>query len=162
MARWQWQVKNLGSSTSLTATLWPPLPFFFFGFNMRSQGGVVRDSSFMQAFHNCLVDCSHVDLGYSGHEFTWTNGRAGSQNIQERLDRFLGTENWRGLFQSLLIQHLPRMRSDHALVRPTCMAKWWYSNWKNIKIFSMGGHVNPGGELWIDGCKLLAWWRLGN
>uniref|UniRef100_A0A803KPX1 Uncharacterized protein n=1 Tax=Chenopodium quinoa TaxID=63459 RepID=A0A803KPX1_CHEQI len=45
------------------------------------------------------IDYCHLeDLGYVGHNFTWSNNRGGAENIQERLDRFLANRAWRDLF----------------------------------------------------------------
>lgn len=41
----------------------------------------------MSAFSNASEECSLSDLGYMGLWFTWENGRLGSNNIRERLDR---------------------------------------------------------------------------
>uniref|UniRef100_A0A803LLP6 CCHC-type domain-containing protein n=1 Tax=Chenopodium quinoa TaxID=63459 RepID=A0A803LLP6_CHEQI len=42
--------------------------------------------------------CQLEDLGFIGHEFTWTNNQGGPKNIQERLDRFLANHAWREVF----------------------------------------------------------------
>ncbi|XP_058210040.1 uncharacterized protein LOC131322655 [Rhododendron vialii] len=39
-----------------------------------------------------------MDLGYMGAKYTWTNGRLGLANVQNRLDRALSNEEWRSLF----------------------------------------------------------------
>ena len=40
-----------------------------------------------------------LDLGFVEHAFTWTNGQAGDNNIQERLDRDIATIDWKEAFQ---------------------------------------------------------------
>lgn len=37
-------------------------------------------------------------------------------DIMERLDRFLATEEWKDMFPIPNIYHLPRYKSDHALI----------------------------------------------
>ena len=58
-------------------------------------------------------DCNFEDLGYIGHDFTWTNNRGGEDNIQERLDRFFATPAWREKFPGSYVTHLPKRKSDH-------------------------------------------------
>ncbi|KAL2895409.1 Hydroxyacylglutathione hydrolase [Bienertia sinuspersici] len=43
-------------------------------------------------FQEAVSTCSLEDLGFIGHEFTWSNNRGGEENIQERLDRFLAND----------------------------------------------------------------------
>lgn len=57
--------------------------------------------------------CGFEDLGYIGHDYTWTNNRGGEDNIQERLDRFFANERWRGLFAGTFVTHLPKRKSNH-------------------------------------------------
>ncbi|KAA3468409.1 reverse transcriptase [Gossypium australe] len=59
------------------------------------------------------LDCQLADLGYSGNWFTWERGNLPETNIQEKLDRGVGTEQWRTLFPDFIIQHLPHFFSDH-------------------------------------------------
>lgn len=42
------------------------------------------------SLHHMIESCHLVDLGYHGPRFTWTNGRHGRANIQERIDRAWG------------------------------------------------------------------------
>ncbi|KAL2903988.1 hypothetical protein RDABS01_002698 [Bienertia sinuspersici] len=60
-----------------------------------------------------MEECDLVDLGYMGYEYTWSSGRSGTDNVQERLDRFLANKLWRGTFPSSLVNHLPKRKSDH-------------------------------------------------
>lgn len=40
----------------------------------------------MELFHEALVDCGLVDLGFSGSPFIWDNGQRKDNNIRQRLD----------------------------------------------------------------------------
>lgn len=44
-----------------------------------------------------------MDLGFSGHPFTWNTCRFGSEFICERLDRALANEDWCTRFQTPLV-----------------------------------------------------------
>ena len=57
-----------------------------------------------------------IDLEFMGNSFTWTNGRDGSQNIMERLDRGVANGPWRLLFPQALVKHLQQYASDHASI----------------------------------------------
>ncbi|KAA3462610.1 reverse transcriptase [Gossypium australe] len=67
--------------------------------------GLHRDERKMEEFRQVLYDCHLADLGYLGN--------LSETNIQERLDRGVGTEGWRLLFPNFIIQHLPHSFSDH-------------------------------------------------
>ncbi|KAL8464990.1 hypothetical protein ACS0TY_034463 [Phlomoides rotata] len=45
-------------------------------------GGNQRRTSQMEDFHTTISDLGLQDLGFIGYKFTWTNGRAGDDNIQ--------------------------------------------------------------------------------
>lgn len=63
-----------------------------------------------------LSNVNLMDLGFEGHPFTWSNGREGSANIHARLDRALGNPGFQNRFSPIKITHLPRFRSDHAVI----------------------------------------------
>ncbi|XP_057785638.1 uncharacterized protein LOC131003172 [Salvia miltiorrhiza] len=70
----------------------------------------------MDDFRVAIDDCRLADLGFEGHNFTWTNKQSGHATIQERLDRVLGTDQWMTLFPNYKVQHLIRKSSDHCLI----------------------------------------------
>ncbi|KAA3452465.1 reverse transcriptase [Gossypium australe] len=82
-------------------------------YGCEKKGGLPRDEKKMEEFRQVLEDCQLADLGYSGNWFTWERGNLPETNIQERLDRGVGTEEWRSLFPDFIIQHLPHSFSDH-------------------------------------------------
>ena len=58
--------------------------------------------------------CGLMNLGFQGPRFTWTNkSPAWNGPIQERLDRGLGNAEWKLLFPTAEIHHLPRVKSNH-------------------------------------------------
>lgn len=55
-----------------------------------------------------------IDLGYSGIPYTWSNKQQGEDLILERLDCGLTNQQWLQLHPNAMVQHLPRIGSDHA------------------------------------------------
>lgn len=55
-----------------------------------------------------------IDLGFSGPIFTWAHGVTPASRQAARLDRDLCDEEWRMLFQSAHVVHLPHSHSDHS------------------------------------------------
>lgn len=54
-----------------------------------------------------------VDLDFSSHNFTWTNGRSGMANICERLDRSIANVEWRTSYPNASVSHFSITNSDH-------------------------------------------------
>uniref|UniRef100_A0A803MS51 Endonuclease/exonuclease/phosphatase domain-containing protein n=1 Tax=Chenopodium quinoa TaxID=63459 RepID=A0A803MS51_CHEQI len=76
-------------------------------------GGRVFNSEEADILREAVDYCHLEDLGYVGHDFTWSNNRGGDENIQERLDRYLANHEWRDLFPSSFVSHLTKRKSDH-------------------------------------------------
>ncbi|KAL8491099.1 hypothetical protein ACS0TY_022939 [Phlomoides rotata] len=74
----------------------------------------------MEAFWETASTLGLQDLGFSGYNFTWSNGRVGDANIQVRLDRALANSDWRSLFLGARVIHLPRFNSDHSHIIVRC------------------------------------------
>ncbi|KAL7084145.1 hypothetical protein ACP275_14G207000 [Erythranthe tilingii] len=54
-----------------------------------------------------------MDLGFSGHPFTWNNRQYGRSFIYERLDRALANMSWYNCFPNTKNYHLASSTSDH-------------------------------------------------
>ena len=77
-------------------------------------GGLPLNRTRIAAFKNCMDKCGLMDLGFQGPRFTWTNkSSVWNGPIQERLDQGLGNAEWKMLFPTAEIDHLPRVKSDH-------------------------------------------------
>ncbi|KAL8489658.1 hypothetical protein ACS0TY_025528 [Phlomoides rotata] len=74
----------------------------------------------MEDFRLTVTDLNLQDLGFNGNKFTWTNGRAGEDNIQVRLDRAMANSSWRLRFSEANVLHLPRYKSDHNPILVRC------------------------------------------
>ncbi|KAL2933509.1 Aspartate--tRNA ligase 1 cytoplasmic [Bienertia sinuspersici] len=77
------------------------------------RGGGVFKMHEAEIFRRVVSRCELNDLGYIGHNFTWSNNREDDQNIQERLDRFLANDLWKEYFPGSFVTHLTKRRSDH-------------------------------------------------
>ena len=77
------------------------------------QGGNEFRVNEAEILRKVVRECNFEDLGYIGHDFTWTNNRGGEDNIQERLDRFFATPAWRQKFPGSYVTHLAKRKSDH-------------------------------------------------
>ncbi|CAL1368445.1 unnamed protein product [Linum trigynum] len=77
------------------------------------RGGQVRAEVEMEAFRNSLTDSGLRDMGFEGYPFTWENRRMEGGYIEERLDRFVGSDSWLDNFPNACVRHLDKTRSDH-------------------------------------------------
>lgn len=59
------------------------------------------------------IGCGLHDLGFEGHNFTWSNKQSCAGNIQERLDRGVATTSWSDQFRFAKVSHLTRVLFDH-------------------------------------------------
>lgn len=80
-------------------------------------GGNARSNSQVTYGRESTRNCALNDLGFEGYPFTWSNGRKGVENIQGRLDRALGNEEFQNRFNPIIsVQHLAKYGSDHMAI----------------------------------------------
>uniref|UniRef100_A0A803L8S1 Endonuclease/exonuclease/phosphatase domain-containing protein n=1 Tax=Chenopodium quinoa TaxID=63459 RepID=A0A803L8S1_CHEQI len=77
------------------------------------QGGRDFNNEEADVLRDAVQFCQLLDLGYIGHNFTWTNNRGGIENVQEQLDRYLANHAWKESFPGSFVTHLSKRRSDH-------------------------------------------------
>lgn len=77
------------------------------------EGGVPVRESQIENFRSALDDCGLQDLDYLGDTFTWTNRQGESDQIIERLDKFIANEEYWQLFPNCSVTHLNWANSDH-------------------------------------------------
>ncbi|KAF7831272.1 ribonuclease H [Senna tora] len=80
------------------------------------KGGAPKALQSMMDFRSTLDNCGLQDPGFTGYPFTWSNGRCGEDNVQERLDRACVTEEWLCLYPFISVEHNTRSFSDHCVV----------------------------------------------
>ncbi|XP_030964467.1 uncharacterized protein LOC115985690 [Quercus lobata] len=142
-------------------------------------GGAIRPHNQMQLFRDVIDECSFMDLGYVGLNFTWSKHFANGNSIWERLDRGLATNGWFLKFPGSKVYHLQCDSSDHRPLlvffapldlpqrkRPFRFEEMWLSNsgcgetvqaaWNN----SSGAEGNREILTKIEKCgKDLDWWN---
>lgn len=57
--------------------------------------------------------CGLIDLRFRGPKFTWNNMREADYNIQERVDRVMGNQQWVQKFPTPSLTHLSYLSWDH-------------------------------------------------
>lgn len=67
-------------------------------------------------FREVVQTCNLVDIGYKGSLFTWSNKRYVPHFIEEMLDRFLCSKNWRSKFHDTTVTNLANWVSDHCSI----------------------------------------------
>ena len=95
-------------------------------FKDEKMGGLPLNKTRIAAFKNYMDKCGLMDLIFQGPHFTWTNkSPAWNGPIQEQLDRRLGNAEWKLLFPTAEIHHLPRVKSDHCpIILLTDLCEW--------------------------------------
>ncbi|RYR35200.1 hypothetical protein Ahy_A10g050333 [Arachis hypogaea] len=67
------------------------------------QGENLVTFSQVEGFREAIQTNDLLDLGFVGHSFTWTNGKGGESNIQERLDRAMATLAWKESYPKTVV-----------------------------------------------------------
>lgn len=76
-------------------------------------GGLTNYNDSMLDFADFIRKNDLLDLDLQGNPFTWSNNIKGSNLIQVRLDRFLGSANW-DLGNNTSLSNLPHTIYDHS------------------------------------------------
>lgn len=76
-------------------------------------GGNDRELSMITDFREDVQDCNLRDLGCNGYPYTWSNRRFGTHFIEERLDKFMCSNDWSNFFQDQATTNLVTRCSDH-------------------------------------------------
>lgn len=78
------------------------------------KGGRIVGHDQAKYFKEVIDSNGLINLGFTGIPFTWSNKQKGSDLILERLDRGLINQQCLQIHPHAMIQHLPRIASDHA------------------------------------------------
>jgi len=80
------------------------------------QGGNDRTQSQLTVGGQAITQCRLNDMRFEGYPFTWSNKREDGSNIQCRIDRAMGNEDFVNRFSPIKVTHFPRFGSDHAAI----------------------------------------------
>ncbi|KAL9682954.1 hypothetical protein QQ045_014766 [Rhodiola kirilowii] len=78
------------------------------------KGGARRDNGAMAEFNEFQLHAGLANAGYVGNDFTWCNNRSEEHQLWMRLDRVLINGATMAMLPNFLVEHLPRISSDHA------------------------------------------------
>ena len=70
-------------------------------------------SLFVKEFNEMAMTTGLKDLGFIGNNLTWANNRQGQAFVATGLDRAFSNSKWLDTFVDPLVNHLPRIASDH-------------------------------------------------
>lgn len=82
--------------------------------NEEKQGHNRRQKGNFSYFRNFISEIGMGDIRFKEHTFTWANNREGEDFIQERLDRFFGSDNLMLQFNTAKVAHILIQVSDHS------------------------------------------------
>lgn len=77
------------------------------------RGGRSVAVSSLRGLRHFLECFGFFDLGFSGRNFTWTNGQLGLACIRERLDRSITNVRWHTSYPNAGVKHFSITNSDH-------------------------------------------------
>lgn len=123
------------------------------------KGGASVDIQKCIGFVDWINRCGLMDLGVVGSRFSWRGPKwQGRDRVFKRLDRALCNSNWRVRFHEAVVNTLPRVHSDHHLlkisllentvesgVRPFRFLAAWMKDdeFKTVVANSLGDHPSP-------------------
>ena len=94
--------------------------------NRNKPGG---DLGEMNLFNEMISDLDHVEIPFSGRNYTWSNMQ--SDPLLVKLDWVFTCSNWTSSFPATFVQPLSRPTSDN----PLCSSYWqWYPQSKDLQI----------------------------
>lgn len=79
-------------------------------------GGRNRNLNTVTDFRQAVQTCNLVDMRYKRSQFTWSNRRYGLHFIEEKLDKFLCSKNWRSKLHDTTAIKVANWVSDHCLI----------------------------------------------
>ncbi|XP_075633358.1 uncharacterized protein LOC142605806 [Castanea sativa] len=84
--------------------------------NGEKEGGSTKPIRQMTNFCDAVNDCHLRDLGYVGHNFTWSHKFGNRGSIRERFNRALVSTSWAPCFPSYQVYHLANSSSNHCIL----------------------------------------------
>lgn len=84
--------------------------------NEKKRRAPVKSVREMSNFQEALGDCALRDLGWHDNKFSWCNRRYSGKSVEERLDRYVWTNDWFAKFPFSKVYNLSNIGSDHCLI----------------------------------------------
>lgn len=103
-------------------------------FDSEKKGGNNKRSTYTG--DNLYCCCTHIkvkNVTTIGPKFTWSNKRKGTNNIKQKLDRFLANSNWFDQFPKTLATNCGFFGSDHRAVKISLNHSRWMQKELNGK-----------------------------
>ncbi|XP_019175465.1 PREDICTED: uncharacterized protein LOC109170766 [Ipomoea nil] len=94
------------------------------------RGGNPHPNSLLRGFGEAIEDCGLAQLPMNGYLYTWEKGKGTANWMEERLDKVLVTDEWRGVVTGAKVMNLRTRKSDHSALF--------------LGIRETGGGVEPG------------------
>lgn len=94
-------------------------------YESEKKGGIQRNINSTNLFNNCCNVLNLSSVTTSGPKYTWNNKRRGSNNIKQKLDRFLASKHWKDLIPQAIAKNCGFYGSDHRAVKLTLNHKKW-------------------------------------
>ncbi|KAL5848808.1 hypothetical protein ACOSQ4_006821 [Xanthoceras sorbifolium] len=114
----------------------------------------------MLNFRDVIADCGLSDLDFIGAKFTWNNKQAGTDNVQERLDRVLVNQDWGALFPRARVSHFYYYNSNHRPLLVSLLGKDIFKGVKSSRACPSIDHLMFADDtlhLWSKLFNLSSW-----
>ena len=82
----------------------------------RNEEGIQRAKVRFQDLNSLINTNELVDIGFEGIPWTWCNNWGHEGEVNEMLDRILGTRDWIGMFDKAKCLHVETEASDHCML----------------------------------------------
>lgn len=86
-------------------------------------------------FSTFAMDSNLISTSYIGNKFTWYRKEPSLDIKWAKLDKFLINSHWGSQFPNCMVEHLPRMESNHT---PILMKTSAPTTWKIIDLLDIG------------------------
>ncbi|XP_019171082.1 PREDICTED: uncharacterized protein LOC109166644 [Ipomoea nil] len=78
------------------------------------RGGNPHPNSLLHYFGEAIEDCGLAQLPMNGYPYTWEKGKGTENWMEEKLDKVLVTNEWRGIVTGAKVMNLRTRKSDHS------------------------------------------------
>ncbi|XP_071900933.1 uncharacterized protein [Coffea arabica] len=84
--------------------------------NEEKWGGIYRQETSFQDFKQFINGNQLMDIGFTGHPWTWCNNWEDTGEIKQRLDRGLCSLSWSQVYENIVCRHIDSYASDHSIL----------------------------------------------